>query len=130
MGKHNRSLMVAGLLAAAVAGTACAGGGDNGMNPFYGDSWAALEGNGVNLGGDLSMPGANVAHADTVTHFPWHVTESAQRSEAAMAANLQRAQAAAAENAARMRATLAAHATPAPSPSVHQIDPFEDHAGS
>ena len=44
MGKHNRSLVVAGLMAAAVAGTASAGGGDNGMNPFYGDSWAALQG--------------------------------------------------------------------------------------
>ena len=52
MGKHNRSLVVAGLMAAAVAGTASAGGGDNGMNPFYGDSWAALQGGGVNLGGE------------------------------------------------------------------------------
>ncbi len=130
MGKHNRSLMVAGLLAAAVAGTASAGGGDNGMNPFYGDSWAALQGNGVNLGGELSMPGANVAHTDTATHFSWHLADSAQRTEAAMAASVQRAEAAAADNAARMRATMAAHAAPAPSPSVHQIDPFEDHAGS
>jgi hypothetical protein len=130
MGKHNRSLVIAGLMAAAVAGTASAGGGDNGMNPFYGDSWAALQGGGVNLSGDASMPGANVAHADTGGHFPWHATDSAQSTESSLAAALHRAQAAASENAARMRATLAARAVPPPAPAVHQVDPFEDKAGS
>ena len=128
MGKHNRSLVVAGLVAAAVGGTASAGGGDNGMNPFYGDSWAALQGGGVNLGGETSMPGANVAHADP--HLPWHVSDSAQHAESPFAAAMQRAEAAASENAARMRATLAAHAAPPPAPAVHQVDPFEDKAGS
>ena len=128
MGKHNRSLVVAGLMAAAVAGTASAGGGDNGMNPFYGDSWAALQGGGVNLGGEASMPGANVAHADA--HGPWHVTDSAQHAESSFAAAVQRAEATASENAAHMRAMFAAHAAPAPAPAVHQVDPFEDKAGS
>jgi len=128
MGKHNRSLVVAGLVAAAVGGTASAGGGDNGMNPFYGDSWAALQGGGVNLGGETSMPGASVAHADP--HLPWHVSDSAQHAESPFAAAMQRAEAAASENAARMRATLAAHAAPPPAPAVHQVDPFEDKAGS
>jgi len=98
------------------------------VDPFYGDSWAALQGGGVNLGGETSMPGASVAHADP--HLPWHVSDSAQHAESPFAAAMQRAEAAASENAARMRATLAAHAAPPPAPAVHQVDPFEDKAGS
>ena len=34
----------------AAAGVACADNGDSSMNPYTGDSWAALQGHGRNLG--------------------------------------------------------------------------------
>jgi hypothetical protein len=52
--------VLATALAAAASGVALAddGGGDNGMNPFYGDSWAWLQGQGRNTSGEMVMPGA------------------------------------------------------------------------
>jgi hypothetical protein len=45
----------------ATAGIACADSGDNSMNPFTGESWAALQGGGRNLG--LGEPRGDVTIA-------------------------------------------------------------------
>src|SRR5437870_8435928 len=63
--KINRGwLVVAAALAVGASGVARADdGGDNGMNPMYGDSYAALEGNGHNVGTQGTAPeGAYAAH--------------------------------------------------------------------
>ena len=63
--KINRGwLVVAAALAVGASGVAHADdGGDNGMNPMYGDSYAALEGNGHNVGTQRVAPeGAYAAH--------------------------------------------------------------------
>ena len=63
--KINRGwLVVAAALAVGASGVARADdGGDNGMNPMYGDSYAALEGNGHNVGTQRVAPeGAYAAH--------------------------------------------------------------------
>src|SRR5256885_1382665 len=65
MSKMNRaSLVVAAALAVGASSVARADdGGDNGMNPMYGDSYAALEGQGHNVGTSRVAPeGAYVAH--------------------------------------------------------------------
>jgi hypothetical protein len=52
-------VIAAAVIAAAASGAALADdGGDNGMNPFYGDSWAWLQGQGRNTAGEMVMPGA------------------------------------------------------------------------
>jgi hypothetical protein len=51
------------------AGIACADdGGDNSMNPFTGDSWAALQGGGYNLG--QRKPDVTIAKAKSDTAAP------------------------------------------------------------
>jgi hypothetical protein len=63
MSKMNRGwLAVAAALAVGASSVARAG-GDNSMNPMYGDSYAALEGNGHNVGTQGIAPeGAYAAH--------------------------------------------------------------------
>jgi len=134
MARIDRSALAAGLLAAALAGSAFAGGGDNGMNPFYGDSWAALEGNGVNTGGATAMPGAATAHEDRSPHFAlWGMTGS-RRADTAAADAVHRSDAATAAGTTSMRPALSdttpVARAPAPAPAQRQIDPFEDKAGS
>jgi hypothetical protein len=128
MKAHHRSTLLAGLIAAAAAGTAIAGGGDNGMNPFYGDSWAALEGNGVNVGGTAMLPGAGAAHvageasatqsfADRMNHAEAKMSEQWQHASASMSAAAHRMEADASP-----RATQPIVATP--------TNPFDDKAGN
>ena len=65
MSKMNRGwLIVAAALAVGASSVARADdGGDNSMNPMYGDSYAALEGNGHNVGTQAIAPeGAYAAH--------------------------------------------------------------------
>src|SRR5260370_17269600 len=65
MYKNGYRWMLAASVAAALSGAALADGdgGDSSMNPFNGDSWATLEGNGHNLGQPSIAPsGAFVAH--------------------------------------------------------------------
>jgi hypothetical protein len=65
MSKTNRGwLAVAAALAVGASGIAWADdGGDNGMNPMYGDSYATLEGQGHNAGAPRMAPqGAFAAH--------------------------------------------------------------------
>jgi hypothetical protein len=125
MAKYRSSVMLAALVAAGAAGTALAGGGDNGMNPFYGDSWAALEGGGVNTSGDTAMPGADSVHAGMTAHGGWHAFDSTRH---AGASPLWTDRAPAASDAQRAPALMSMR--PAAQPAVHQIDPFEDKAGS
>src|SRR5437660_11385361 len=62
--KINRGWLIAAALAVGASSVARADdGGDNSMNPMYGDSYAALEGNGHNVGTQGVAPeGAYAAH--------------------------------------------------------------------
>jgi hypothetical protein len=63
MSKMNRSWLVVAAALAVGASSVARGGGDNSMNPMYGDSYAALEGNGHNVGTQGIAPeGAYAAH--------------------------------------------------------------------
>ena len=65
MAKNGYGWMLAAMAAAGLSGAALADGdgGDSSMNPFNGDSWAGLQGNGHNLGQPSVAPsGAFVAH--------------------------------------------------------------------
>jgi hypothetical protein len=65
MAKNGYRWMLAAVAAAGMSGAALADGdgGDSSMNPFYGESWAPLEGHGHNLGQpDIAPSGAFVAH--------------------------------------------------------------------
>lgn len=65
MSKTKRGwLVLAAALAVGASGVACAeDGGDNGMNPMYGDSYATLQGQGHNAGSSQMEPqGAFAAH--------------------------------------------------------------------
>jgi len=132
MARIDRRAIAGGLLAAAIAGSAFAGGGDNGMNPFYGDSWAALEGNGVNSGGTTAMPGAATAHEDRNPHFALFGMGGLHRGEAATADAMHRNEATAETGMASMKPALSGPApvARAPTSAPTQIDPFEDKAGS
>ena len=65
MAQNGYRWLMAATVAAGISGAALADGdgGDSSMNPFYGDSWAALEGNGHNLNQpNIGPSGAFVAH--------------------------------------------------------------------
>ena len=57
----------------AVAGVAAADNGDSSMNPYTGESWAALQGNGHNLGernGEVTVRIAKPARVEPATEAP------------------------------------------------------------
>jgi hypothetical protein len=65
MVRNGYGWILAATVAAGMSGAALADGdgGDSSMNPFYGESWAPLEGHGHNLGQpDVAPSGAFVAH--------------------------------------------------------------------
>ena len=65
MAQNGYRWLMAAALAAGMSSAALADGdaGDSSMNPFYGDSWATLEGNGHNLNQpNIGPSGAFVAH--------------------------------------------------------------------
>jgi hypothetical protein len=88
MAKNGYGWMLAAMAAAGKSGAVLADGdgGDSSMNPFNGDSWATLEGNGHNLGQPRVAPsGAFVAHEmDGQSGIP--LAERMRQSEAKAAA--------------------------------------------
>src|SRR5262245_55786572 len=121
----DRRVLAAGVIAASLAGTAGAGGGDNGMNPFYGDSWAALEGHGANLGSPTqTMPAADVAHSHASMQGLNVWEDRMNHAQSTMSDRWNHA-----------AATLSGGvASPPPAPATRpsvgtQVDPFADHGG-
>jgi hypothetical protein len=106
MVKNGYRWILAATVAAGMSGAALADGdgGDSSMSPFNGDSWAALEGHGHNLGRpDVAPSGAFAAHE-----------MDGQRNAVPLGERMRQAEAKAAAFADRMRQqTLAAmHASP------------------
>ena len=90
MSKSKRGwLAVAAALAVGASGVAWADdGGDNGMNPMYGDSYATLEGQGHNAGTPRMQPqGAFAAHEmDNQATTP--LVDRMRQTQATMAAKM------------------------------------------
>jgi hypothetical protein len=154
MSKMNRGwLVVAAALAVGASGVAWADdGGDNSMNPMYGDSYANLQGNGHNVGTQGIAPeGAYAAHEmdgqtttlmDQMHQTQAKMMEQARRTREAMA---ERTHAAAEKMRAALNPTSSAaasttssstavsatptgttSATPAPSSTVDTSQPTTD----
>ena len=122
MVKIRYAWMAIAAVAAGIAGSAYAG-GDNDMNPMYGDSWAALEGDGHSAGARVPAPtGAFVAHEMDGHTQPLPFADSIARMQARMHDAAQH----------MSDSTWHGQAAPAATPrqaDVHQVDPFEDKAG-
>ena len=89
MAKNGYRWILAAAVAAGMSGAALADGdgGDSSMNPFSGDSWATLEGNGHNLGQPSIGPsGAYAAHEMGGQQSRIPLTERMRQAEAKAAA--------------------------------------------
>jgi hypothetical protein len=117
MSKMNRGWLVVAALAVGASGVARADdGGDNGMNPMYGDSYANLQGNGHNVGTQGIAPeGAYAAHEmdgqTTTLMDQMHQTQAKMMEQA---------------RAVSATPTGTTSATPAPSSTVDTSQPTTD----
>jgi hypothetical protein len=123
MSKMNRGwLIVAAALAVGASSVARADdGGDSSMNPMYGDSYAALQGNGHNVGAQGIAPGgAYAAHEMDGQTTP--LMDQMHQTQAKMMEQARHTQTVIAE---RMHAA-ATSITPAPSSTVDTSQPTTD----
>src|SRR5206468_12963287 len=93
MSKSKRGwLAVAAALAVGATGVAWAddGGGDNGMNPMYGDSYAALEGQGHNVGTPQAAPGGAYAAHEMDNQATTPLIDRMRQTQATMAEQARR----------------------------------------